>query len=42
MKLSEHAFLKRHLQYFGHLISCEGIDSLKEKVASLKNQATSY
>ena len=39
LKLSKHAFFKRHMQYLEHLISGERIYPLKEKVTSLVNQA---
>ena len=37
LKESKCNFLKRHVQYFGHLISGEGIEPVPEKLDSIKN-----
>ena len=36
-KRSKCDFMKRHIQYLGHLISPEGIQPLPEKLESIKN-----
>ena len=35
LKLEKYCFLKKHIQYLGHLISAEGIQPLPEKLESI-------
>ena len=37
LKLQKCSFLKKHIQYLGHLLSDEGIQPLPEKLESIKN-----
>ena len=40
LKESKCNFLKKHVQYLGHLISGEGIEPVPEKLESIKQMAT--
>ena len=40
LKLSECAFFKKHLHYFGHFLSGEGIYPFRKKVESIANLAS--
>ena len=39
LKESKCNFLKKHVQYLGHLISGEGIEPVLEKLDSIKNMS---
>ena len=42
IKISKCSFLKKHLHYLGHLLSADGILSMKEKTAAIRELVPPY